>query len=79
MNFHFIFSIDATDETGRYGRLVNHSRLAPNLMTKVILNGKSPPRLVLVAKQDIEPGTELLYDYGDHSKESLAVHPWLAE
>ena len=23
------------------------------------------PRLILVAKQDIEPGTELLYDYGD--------------
>ena len=79
MNFHFIFSIDATIDTGRYGRLVNHSRLTPNLMPKVILNGKSPPRLVLVAKQDIEPGTEILYDYGDDSKESLAVHPWLAE
>ena len=23
------------------------------------------PRLILVAKQDIEPNTELLYDYGD--------------
>ena len=42
------------------------------------MNGKRP-RLILVAKHDIEPGTELLYDYGDRSKESLAVHPWLAK
>ena len=74
----FLFSIDATVETGRYGRLVNHSRLHPNLITKVIMNG-SKPRLILVAKHDIEPGTELLYDYGDRSKESLAAHPWLAK
>ena len=73
-----ICSIDATVETGRYGRLVNHSRLHPNLMTKVIMNGKSP-RLILIAKHDLEPGTELLYDYGDRSKESLAAHPWLAK
>jgi len=72
------YCIDATVETGRYGRLVNHSRLQSNLMTKVIMNGKSP-RLILVAKHDIEPGTELLYDYGDRSKESLAAHPWLAK
>merc|ERR1711899_123219 len=72
------YCIDATVETGRYGRLVNHSRLHPNLMTKVIMNGKSP-RLILIAKHDLEPGTELLYDYGDRSKESLAAHPWLAK
>lgn len=36
------------------------------------------PRLILVAKQDIEAGAELLYDYGDRSKESLKAHPWLA-
>jgi len=72
------YCIDATVETGRYGRLVNHSRLHPNLITKVIMNG-SKPRLILVAKHDIEPGTELLYDYGDRSKESLAAHPWLAK
>ena len=72
------YCIDATVETGRYGRLVNHSLQTPNLMTKVIMNGKIP-RLILVAKHDIEPGTELLYDYGDRSKESLAAHPWLAK
>ena len=78
MNFHFIFSIDATAETGRYGRLVNHSRKTPNLLPTVIMNGESP-RLLLIAKRDIEPGVELLYDYGDRSKESLELHPWLAK
>jgi histone-lysine N-methyltransferase SETD8 len=76
MNFHFIFSIDATKDTGRYGRLVNHSKKAPNLVTKVIMNGESP-RLILIAKHDIEAGVELVYDYGDRSKKSLLLFPWL--
>ena len=74
---NFNFSIDATAESGRLGRLVNHSRVTPNMQTKVVIV-KDTPRLLLVAKKDIEPGTELLYDYGDRSKESLLCHPWLA-
>ena len=70
--------MDATVETDRYGRLVNHSLRAPNLKPRVIMYGKIP-RLILVAKHDIEAGTELLYDYGDKSKESIKAHPWLAE
>ena len=27
---------------------------------------------------DVAEGTELLYDYGDRSKESLQAHPWLS-
>ena len=73
----FVSSIDATAESGRLGRLVNHSRIHPNLQTKVVFVEETP-RLLLVAKKDIEPGTELLYDYGDRSKESLLCHPWLA-
>jgi len=72
------YCIDATTETGRLGRLVNHSRLQPNCCTKVVMVDKVP-RLVLIAKTDIEAGTELLYDYGDRSKESLIAHPWLAK
>jgi len=71
------YCIDATAESGRLGRLVNHSRLAPNCQTKVVMV-RDVPRLILIAKTDIEPGTELLYDYGDRSKESLKAHPWLA-
>lgn len=70
------YCIDATAESGKLGRLVNHSRNG-NLLTRTIpVDGK--PRLVLIAKDDIKKGEEILYDYGDRSKESLKHHPWLA-
>lgn len=69
-------SIDATKETGKLGRLVNHSRNG-NLITKTVMIGKHP-HLVLIAKDDLPSGVELTYDYGDRSKESLIHHPWLA-
>ncbi|KAL0818265.1 hypothetical protein ABMA28_008756 [Loxostege sticticalis] len=69
------YCIDATAESGRLGRLLNHSRNG-NLLTKTVwVDG---PRLVLLAAHDIAPGEELTYDYGDRSKESLQHHPWLA-
>jgi len=71
------YCIDATSESGRYGRLLNHSKITPNCVTKVVMLGDTP-RLILVAKNDIVAGTELLYDYGDRSKESLKAHPWLS-
>ncbi|XP_014244326.1 N-lysine methyltransferase KMT5A-A [Cimex lectularius] len=70
------FCVDATIESSRLGRLVNHSRNG-NLVTKTIYVG-GKPRLVLIAKEDIKVGDELTYDYGDRSKESLKYHPWLA-
>lgn len=70
------YCIDATEETGKLGRLVNHSRNG-NLVTKTV-DVKGRPHLVLIAKEDIELGKELTYDYGDRSKESLVHHPWLA-
>ncbi|KAG5881468.1 hypothetical protein JTB14_000896 [Gonioctena quinquepunctata] len=67
------YCIDATAENGKLGRLVNHSRNG-NLSTKtVVLDNK--PRLVLIAKDSIRKGEEILYDYGDRSKESLKYHP----
>ncbi|KAL3271694.1 hypothetical protein HHI36_022166 [Cryptolaemus montrouzieri] len=70
------YCIDATPESDRLGRLVNHSRNG-NLQTRTIsVDGK--PRLVLIAKENIQIGEEILYDYGDRSKESLKHHPWLA-
>lgn len=70
------YCIDATAESGKLGRLVNHSRNG-NLITKVVVV-KNRPHLVLIAKDDIEPNEELTYDYGDRSKEALLHHPWLA-
>lgn len=72
----FSHSVDATQETTRLGRLINHSKNG-NLITRTIeVNGT--PRLILIANEDIKPGTELCYDYGDRSKMSLRYHPWLA-
>uniref|UniRef100_A0A182K612 [histone H4]-lysine(20) N-methyltransferase n=1 Tax=Anopheles christyi TaxID=43041 RepID=A0A182K612_9DIPT len=67
---------DNTAESGKLGRLVNHSRNG-NLVTKTVpINNR--PHLVLIAKEDIEKGVEVTYDYGDRSKESLQHYPWLA-
>lgn len=68
--------IDATAESGKLGRLVNHSRNG-NLMTKTV-SVNNRPHLVLIAKEDIAEGVEVTYDYGDRSKEALQHHPWLA-
>ena len=46
------------------------------LFLQVVMLGNTP-RLILVAKHDIEEETELLYDYGDRSKQSVKDHPWL--
>lgn len=70
------YCVDATAESSRLGRLVNHSR-SGNLAPKVI-EIEDRPHLLLVARFDILPGKELLYDYGDRSSLSLKYHPWLA-
>ncbi|KAM3826328.1 N-lysine methyltransferase KMT5A [Vipera latastei] len=69
------FCVDATKETDRLGRLVNHSKCG-NCQTKLHDVG-GIPHLILVASRDIKAGEELLYDYGDRSKASLEAHPWL--
>ena len=72
-----LFSVDATAESGKLGRLVNHSRVKYNCVTRVVeVDGQ--PRLILAAARDIAVNEELLYDYGDRSKESLEAYPWLA-
>lgn len=75
------YCVDATEESGRYGRLVNHSFKTPNCVAKVVLIGgeHDRPRLVLFAREDIAAGTELLLDYGDRSRESRLAHPWLTQ
>lgn len=71
------YCVDATKETGRMGRLINHSKNG-NCQTKLHdINGV--PHLILVASRNIDQGEELLYDYGDRSKASIAAHPWLKD
>ncbi|XP_072243072.1 lysine methyltransferase 5Ab [Leuresthes tenuis] len=69
------YCVDATKETGRLGRLINHSK-SGNCQTRLHpIDGM--PHLILVASKDIEAEEELLYDYGDRSKDSVSAHPWL--
>lgn len=68
-------SVDATRETNRLGRLINHSKCG-NCQTK-LHDIDGVPHLILIASRDIAAGEELLYDYGDRSKASIEAHPWL--
>lgn len=69
------YCVDATKETDRMGRLINHSKNG-NCQTR-LHDIDEIPHLILVASRDIEEGEELLYDYGDRSRASIAAHPWL--
>ncbi|XP_030650286.1 lysine methyltransferase 5Ab [Chanos chanos] len=69
------YCVDATAETKRLGRLLNHSKNG-NCQTRLHAIA-GVPHLILVASRDIEPGEELVYDYGDRSREAIAAHPWL--
>uniref|UniRef100_A0A8C9LMU8 N-lysine methyltransferase KMT5A n=1 Tax=Piliocolobus tephrosceles TaxID=591936 RepID=A0A8C9LMU8_9PRIM len=70
-----IYCVDATRETNRLGRLINHSKCG-NCQTK-LHDIDGVPHLILIASRDIVAGEELLYDYGDCSKASTEAHPWL--
>ena len=83
MHFNLIlnilpFSVDATEESGKLGRLINHSRGAPNLeVVAVVQDGEK--RLALLAAKTIKAGEELLYNYGETRVAPLSDHPWLLE
>lgn len=70
------YCVDATKETTRLGRLLNHSKTNRNVCTKVFPI-KDIPKLILVASRDIKTGEELVYDYGERSKVAIESHPWL--
>ncbi|CAF2311009.1 unnamed protein product [Rotaria sp. Silwood2] len=73
-----VFCVDATEETNRLGRLINHSRKNSNCQPKVFVV-RDQPRLILVALRDIEIGEELFYDYGERRKDIVEAFPWLNE
>ena len=68
--------MDATEETKRLGRLLNHSRKHSNIIAKtIVLNGV--PRICLFAKKKIDPNVELMFDYGDRRQAVLKANPFL--
>ena len=68
--------IDATEEDGSLGRLINHSLHGPNLKMKVV-TVDDKPRVVFIASRTIKEGEELLYDYGEQRKAVIEANPWL--
>lgn len=70
------YCIDATKETDRLGRLINHSRRNPLLFHKII-EIAGIPRLIFFAKEIIPIGVELTYDYGDRRKSVIKPHIWV--
>lgn len=67
---YFSNSIDATDDDGSIGRLVNDSRYYPNsVMKKITVNGIH--HLCLFATRDIDKDEEIIYWYGE---EGLGWH-----
>ena len=71
-----VYSVDATVDRGRLGRLVNHSCIRDNAKPKIVFLCNQP-RIIFLAKRDIKVGDEILYDYGDRSQDSIRDHPWL--
>ena len=70
------WAIDATEENGSYGRLINHSKLSQNIKPVVRVR-KGKPIVIFVALRDIKMNEELLYDYCDTSKDTNKIFPWL--
>jgi len=64
------------EDTGRKGRLINHSRYHGNLVPKVI-DVKGVPHVNLIAKKNIEAGEEHLYKYRDRKQGIENIHSWL--
>lgn len=73
------WAIDATEDNKTFGRLINHSKLSPNIKPVIGTENYSKPYIYFHAIKDIEIGEELLYDYGDNSSSSKIVFPWLKE
>ena len=69
--------LDATNNS-HISRYINHSRKRPNLVPRLkVVQGV--PRIIFKAKMDLEPGTELLFDYGDKRRDVVDANTWLLE
>ena len=71
-----IYSIDATNDDGSFGRLINHSKESPNTIPKVI-GVQGTPNIYFEATRDITIGEEILYDYNDRRRDVTDQYPWL--
>jgi hypothetical protein len=70
--------IDSTAERDEYGigRLLNHSRTSPNIVTETIYFD-GIPHLIFIAKKDILFGDELKFDYGERDQTVMKAFNWM--
>lgn len=69
---------DATDETDKFGRLINHSRKNANILAQAgTYDGKTI--IYIIAKREILPNEEILYDYGERRTDALRDYPCLSK
>ena len=79
-NFHSEeFAVDATSESLKMGRLINHSKKFPNSAPKVLELRHGDPRVIFEAIRDIKKGEEILYDYNERRKQVRDSLEWLKE
>lgn len=71
------YSIDATEESDNFGRLINHSKANSNLDLKVVAGDR--PCVCMFAKVHLQAGVELAYDYGERAPAVLKLFQWLKE
>eukprot|EP00823_Brevimastigomonas_motovehiculus_P004020 TRINITY_DN2571_c0_g1_i1.p1 TRINITY_DN2571_c0_g1~~TRINITY_DN2571_c0_g1_i1.p1 ORF type:complete len:269 (+),score=33.04 TRINITY_DN2571_c0_g1_i1:16-822(+) len=71
--------IDATEGKTQYGlgRLINHSKHHANLSPRKIIDSSGHPHIAFFACRQIDPHTELLFNYNDTRPEALQSFPWL--
>ena len=70
------FWIDGTQNDSSYGRLINHSKKHPNMVTKMkFICGK--PILLMYAKKHIQPMEELLHNYNCQNDQESSDLLWL--
>ena len=69
------WAIDATEENGTFGCLINHSKLNQNIKPVVEVK-KGQHTVIFVALRDIKINEELYYDYCDTSNNTKKIFPW---
>ena len=79
MYFFREFCIDPNDKRvstkTSLGSFINHS-LSGNLQP-AFSKSSDQPAITISAMRDIEPGEELLYDYGERNPQIVQANPWL--
>ena len=70
-------AIDASAETGEFGRLMNHS-ITPNVKAHTV-EFEERPRVVFKALRDIRIAEELCWNYGETRSNVIRELPWLKQ